>query len=71
MGVVSGSVLLNGGKVVGVLPRAMVAGGGEGKKADSPKICLNEIGREKVLLLIRFFFSQCKKIAFAKGCACS
>ena len=49
MGIVSGEALLNGGKVVGVLPRAMVAGGGEGKKADSPKVCLNEVGREKVL----------------------
>jgi predicted Rossmann-fold nucleotide-binding protein len=50
MGVVSGEVLLNGGKVVGVLPRDMVASG-EGKEADNSKLVfLNEVGREKVLL---------------------
>lgn len=50
MGVVSGEVLLNGGKVVGVLPRDMVASGGEGKEADNSKLVfLNEVGREKVL----------------------
>ncbi|KIM41231.1 hypothetical protein M413DRAFT_18875 [Hebeloma cylindrosporum] len=43
MGVVSGEVLINGGKVIGVLPRSMVAGGGEGEKNDSPKIFLDEI----------------------------
>ncbi|KIM41230.1 hypothetical protein M413DRAFT_410766 [Hebeloma cylindrosporum] len=48
MGIVSGAVLSNDGKVVGVLPRAMLAGGGEGKKSGSPKICLDEAGREKV-----------------------
>ena len=53
MGVVSGEVLLNGGKVIGVVPRDMIAGGGEGKKAGSPKLFLNEVGREKVL----WFFS--------------
>ena len=55
MGVVSGEVLLNGGKVVGVLPRDMVAGGGEGKEADSSKLVfLNEVGREKVSLVVWF-----------------
>ena len=58
MGIVSGEALLNGGKVVGVLPRAMVAGGGEGKKADSPKVCLNEVGREKVLSFAFFTLSS-------------
>ena len=55
MGIVSGEVLLNGGKVIGVLPRDMVAGGGEGKQADSPNLVfLNEVGREKVLLFVSF-----------------
>ena len=49
MGVVSGEVLLNGGKVVGILPRNMVAGSGETKKAGNPKLFLDEVGREKVL----------------------
>ncbi|KDR81489.1 hypothetical protein GALMADRAFT_134921 [Galerina marginata CBS 339.88] len=48
MGIVSGSVLRNGGKVVGVLPRAMVAEGGEGEKVGNANVHLNEVGREKV-----------------------
>jgi len=55
MGVVSGEVLLNGGKVVGVLPHDMVARGGGGKEADNSKLVfLNEAGREKVLLFVWF-----------------
>ena len=49
MGVVSGAVLINGGKVIGILPRAMVAAGGEGEKVDTAKVYLNEVGREEVL----------------------
>jgi len=55
MGVVSGEVLLNGGKVIGVVPRDMVAGGGEGKKAGNPKLFLNEVGRETVLCFLSYY----------------
>ncbi|KAF8969942.1 hypothetical protein BDZ97DRAFT_1957525 [Flammula alnicola] len=50
MGVVSGSVLENGGKVIGVIPHAMIAAGGEKDKLrnDDPKVPLTEVGREKV-----------------------
>ena len=51
MGVVSGAALSNGGKVVGVLPRAMVATDGEIKKVDSAKAFLDDVGREEVLCL--------------------
>jgi hypothetical protein len=34
MGVVSGAVLTGGGKVVGIIPRAMLAAGGEGKETE-------------------------------------
>lgn len=54
MGVVSGAVLINGGKVIGVLPGAMVAAGGEGEKVDSATVYLNEVGREKVLYLFLY-----------------
>jgi len=56
MGVVSGAALSNGGKVVGVLPRAMVATGGEIKKVDSAKIFLDDVGREEVLYFRLFLF---------------
>ena len=48
MGVVSGSVLEHGGKVIGVIPRAMVAAGGEKDKVEEndATVQLNEIGRE-------------------------
>ncbi|KAH9484131.1 putative cytokinin riboside 5'-monophosphate phosphoribohydrolase LOGL7 [Psilocybe cubensis] len=50
MGVVSGAVLEGGGKVLGVIPHAMVAAGGEDEKVQSTtKVYLNEAGREKVL----------------------
>uniref|UniRef100_A0A8H8CN46 Cytokinin riboside 5'-monophosphate phosphoribohydrolase n=1 Tax=Psilocybe cubensis TaxID=181762 RepID=A0A8H8CN46_PSICU len=49
MGVVSGAVLEGGGKVLGVIPHAMVAAGGEDEKVQSTtKVYLNEAGREKV-----------------------
>lgn len=48
MGIVSGSVLENDGKVIGVIPRAMVAGGGENEKVTSSQIYLDEVGREMV-----------------------
>ena len=34
MGIVSGAVLASGGKVVGIVPRAMLAAGGEGKETE-------------------------------------
>lgn len=48
MGIVSGSVLEHGGKVVGVIPQAMVSAGGEKDKVDEndATVQLNEIGRE-------------------------
>lgn len=50
MGVISDAVLEGGGKVLGVIPRAMVAAGGEDEKVRSAtKVYLNEAGREKVL----------------------
>lgn len=54
MGVVSGTVLLNGGKVIGVVPRTMVAAGGEGEKVDGAQVYLEEVGREEVLCLFRY-----------------
>lgn len=55
MGVVSGAVLEKGGKVLGVVPAAMVKAGGEGDKGESETgavhVVLNEEGREMVCLL--------------------
>lgn len=53
MGVVSGSVLEKGGKVIGVIPQAMVAVGGEKDKLDDgdPRVFLEEIGRETVCIV--------------------
>jgi predicted Rossmann-fold nucleotide-binding protein len=49
MGVASGAALEAGGRVIGVIPYAMVAAGGEGEKTKSAvTIDLNEVGREKV-----------------------
>ena len=50
MGVVSGSVLEKGGKVIGVIPQAMIAAGGEKDKLEdgSPRAVLEELGREAV-----------------------
>ncbi|KJA18549.1 hypothetical protein HYPSUDRAFT_144807, partial [Hypholoma sublateritium FD-334 SS-4] len=51
MGIVSGSVLEHGGKVIGVIPQAMVAAGGEKDKVDEndAAVQLNEIGRETAI----------------------
>lgn len=53
MGVVSGSALEKGGKVVGIIPQAMVAAGGEKDKLDdgNPRVLLKEVGRETVCIL--------------------
>lgn len=49
MGVVSGAVLEGGERVIGVVPFAMVAAGGEEEKTKSNiMVHLNEAGREKV-----------------------
>lgn len=51
MGVVSGAVLERGGKVVGIIPSAMVAAGGERDKLDTndyATVTLDEAGREAV-----------------------
>lgn len=53
MGIVSGAVLEAGGDVVGVIPHAMLAAGGEGERVsekDTPSffIKLEEAGRENV-----------------------
>lgn len=54
MGVASGAALEAGGRVIGVIPYAMVAAGGEGEKIKSGvMVNLNEEGREKVSL--KFF----------------
>jgi predicted Rossmann-fold nucleotide-binding protein len=58
MGLVSGAVLEGGGKVVGIIPYAMVSAGGEGRnESDIPSSLpqLSEIGRENVCTP-RFFF---------------
>lgn len=53
MGIVSGSSLEHGGKVVGIVPYAMVAAGGEGEKTKSGvMVQLNEVGREKVETIV-------------------
>ncbi|PPR08106.1 hypothetical protein CVT24_010567 [Panaeolus cyanescens] len=54
MGVVSAAALQAGGKVVGVVPYAMVAAGGEGedRTKDSPKVFLDEAGREQVETIV-------------------
>lgn len=55
MGVVSGAVLEKGGKVLGIVPAAMVKAGGEGEKGEPESgavyVVLNEKGREMVRLL--------------------
>ena len=53
MGIVSGSVLEAGGDVVGVIPHAMLAAGGEGERVSengtpSVLVKLEEAGRERV-----------------------
>jgi len=52
MGIVSGAVLKKEGDVIGVIPRAMVAAGGEKDKVNDKDVYvhLNEVGREKVCL---------------------
>ncbi|KAL1744181.1 hypothetical protein HDZ31DRAFT_39246 [Schizophyllum fasciatum] len=53
MGTVSGAVLEGKGRVTGVVPYAMVAGGGEGEKTDtSASVQLNEKGREAVETIV-------------------
>ncbi|KAF8163180.1 hypothetical protein B0H34DRAFT_672244 [Crassisporium funariophilum] len=53
MGIISGAVLQGGGEVVGVVPRAMVAAGGEDEKVRNPtKVYLNEAGRDKVETIV-------------------
>lgn len=49
MGVVSASALEGGGKVIGVIPRVMLAQDGEGEKVDGVKVHVNEVDREKVI----------------------
>jgi hypothetical protein len=68
MGVVSGAVLINGGKVIGVLPRAMVVAGGEGEKVDSAKVYLNEVGREEVLYGFRYYVIPSLKPSIGGNC---
>lgn len=65
MGVVSAAVLVNGGKVIGVLPHAMVAAGGEGEKVDNTRIYLNEVGREEVETILVGSMHE-RKIEMAK-----
>ncbi|KAF5358323.1 hypothetical protein D9756_001671 [Leucocoprinus leucothites] len=51
MGVVSGAVLENGGKVTGIIPHAMIISGGEGSRVDDEEakgVELKEKGREAV-----------------------
>ncbi|KAI0078140.1 hypothetical protein K474DRAFT_1706695 [Panus rudis PR-1116 ss-1] len=54
MGVVSGAALEKGGRVIGVVPYAMVAAGGEAEQlkgtaeTNSARIALQERGREKI-----------------------
>ncbi|KAF4615393.1 hypothetical protein D9613_002943 [Agrocybe pediades] len=50
MGIVSGAALQKEGKVIGVIPRAMVAAGGEKDKVNENNVhvLLDEPGREKV-----------------------
>ena len=53
MGIVSGAVLEAGGDVVGVIPHAMLAAGGEGERVPekgtpSVFVKLEEAGRENV-----------------------
>ncbi|KAF9052672.1 hypothetical protein BJ165DRAFT_785699 [Panaeolus papilionaceus] len=54
MGVVSAAALQAGGNVVGVVPYAMVAAGGEGegREKDSSKVYLDESGRENVRTIV-------------------
>lgn len=53
MGTVSGAVLDGKGKVTGIVPYAMVAGGGEGEKASTGvSVQLNEKGREAVETIV-------------------
>ena len=57
MGIVSGAVLGAGGDVVGVIPHAMLAAGGEGERVPvngvpSVFVKLEEKGREKVSVTI-------------------
>jgi predicted Rossmann-fold nucleotide-binding protein len=51
MGIISGSVLQNGGAVTAVVPAAMLRAGGEGESASgtASPIELEEEGREKVM----------------------
>jgi hypothetical protein len=58
MGLVSGAVIEGGGQVVGIVPNAMVAAGGEGAKTNSlaSYAILNEPGRETVCSITYFFF---------------
>jgi hypothetical protein len=53
MGVVSGAVLEKRGKVIGVIPHAMVAAGGEKDKVDdgNPRVPFKEVGREMVCIV--------------------
>lgn len=62
MGIVSGSVLENDGKVIGVIPRAMVAAGGENEKVASSHVYLDEVGRETVPYI--FFKATTIKLTF-------
>lgn len=58
MGVVSGAALERGGKVIGIIPSAMVAGGGERDKfntCDNATVRLDEAGREAVCDIVPVF----------------
>lgn len=55
MGLVSGAVLESGGKVLGVVPYAMVRAGGEGSNA---YVDLAEQGREAVSHVLSFLLGE-------------
>jgi predicted Rossmann-fold nucleotide-binding protein len=48
MGIVSGTVLRDKGKVTGIVPSAMVAAGGEGERVKSDLPDLDTVDREAV-----------------------
>jgi len=53
MGVVSNAAVKEGGSVVGIIPQAMVAAGGEGERVRNPTfVYLDEVDRS----LVCFYF---------------
>ncbi|KAI0792817.1 hypothetical protein C8Q75DRAFT_731407 [Abortiporus biennis] len=72
MGVISGSVLENGGDVTGIIPFAMVAAGGEAeqiKGKTSGLVILNEKGREKVHTIVVDTMHERKMEMAKRSCA--